>query len=166
LTSLKAFVIFYWLCTMTLVYTDLQYNLPGLNSGGGSSNSVSDWSNGGLVQIKKEPVSSSGGSSTPCLQVAEVTTSIRPQQQNVVNPASVVAAPPSMAAIVKLEAAPCSTSPCNGGVNSTSANGGPKSMQHLSTNSSGKWDFLCELYKKLISIILLQCHAYVQKSFL
>ncbi|XP_033607373.1 protein winged eye isoform X3 [Cryptotermes secundus] len=104
---------------------------------GGSSNSVSDWPNGGLLQIKKEPVSSSGGSSTPCLQVAEVTTSIRPQQQNVVSTASGISAQPPMAAIVKLEAAPCSTSPCNGGVNSTSANGGvPKSMQHLSTSSS------------------------------
>lgn len=128
------------LCLMTLANTGLHYNLLGLNSGG-SSNSVSDWPNGGLLQIKKEPVSSSGGSSTPCLQVAEVTTSIRPQQQNVVSTASGVAAQPPMAAIVKLEAAPCSTSPCNGGVNSTSANGGgPKSMQHLSTNSSGKWN--------------------------
>jgi hypothetical protein len=135
------------LCTMTLTYTGLHRHLLGLNSGGGSSNSVSDWPNGCLVQIKKEPVSSSGGSSTPCLQVAEVTTSIRPQQQNVVSSASAVAAPHTMATIVKLEAAPCSTSPCNGGVNSTSANGGPKSMQHLSTNSNGKWDFVCELCK-------------------
>jgi hypothetical protein len=94
------------------------------------------------VQIKKEPVSSSGGNSTPCLQVAEVTTSIRPQQQqqqqNAVSTLSNVVAPPSMAAIVKLEASPCPTSPCNGGVNSATANGGSKSMQHPSINSSGK----------------------------
>jgi len=105
---------------------------------GGSGSSVSEWPNGGLVQIKKEPVSGSGGSSTPCLQVAEVTTSIRPQQQNVLGSGPNVPASSPMAAIVKLEAAPCSTSPCNGGVNSTSANGGPKSMQHPSINSSGK----------------------------
>jgi hypothetical protein len=106
---------------------------------GGSGNSVSEWPNGGLVQIKKEPVSSSGGSSTPCLQVAEVTTSIRPQQQqNVVSTVSSVVAPPPMTAVVKVETAPCPTSPCNGGVNSTAANGGPKSMQHPSINSSGK----------------------------
>ena len=113
-----------------------------LNAGGNGS-SVSEWPNGGLVQIKKEPVSSSGGSSTPCLQVAEVTTSIRPQQQqqqHVVSTLSSVVAPPSMAAIVKLEAAPCPTSPCNGGVNSAPANGGSKSMQHPSINSSGKLD--------------------------
>jgi hypothetical protein len=90
------------------------------------------------VQIKKEPVSSSGGSTTPCLQVAEVTTSIRPPPQSVVGSVGNVPAASPMAAIVKLEAAPCSTSPCNGGVNSTSANGGPKSMQHPSVNSSGK----------------------------
>jgi hypothetical protein len=110
-----------------------------LNAGGNGS-SVSEWPNGGLVQIKKEPVSSSGGSSTPCLQVAEVTTSIRPQQQqqNAVSTLSNVVAPPSMAAIVKLEASPCPTSPCNGGVNSATANGGSKSMQHPSINSSGK----------------------------
>jgi len=116
------------------------FELP-LNAGGGG-NSVSEWPNGGLVQIKKEPVSSSGGSSTPCLQVAEVTTSIRPQlqqhQQNAVSALSHVVAHPSMAAIVKLEAAPCTTSPCNGGVNSAPANGGSKSMQHPSINSSGK----------------------------
>lgn len=111
-----------------------------LNSGGNGS-SVSEWPNGGLVQIKKEPVSSSGGSSTPCLQVAEVTTSIRPlqqQQQNAVCTLSNVVAPPSMAAVVKLEAAPFPTSPCNGGVSSAPANGGSKSMQHPSINSSGK----------------------------
>ena len=93
------------------------------------------------MQIKKEPVSSSGGSSTPCLQVAEVTTSIRPQQQqqqNAVSTVSHVVAPPPMAAVVKLEAAPCSTSPCNGGVSSATANGGSKSMHHPSINSSGK----------------------------
>lgn len=108
---------------------------------GGSGSSVSEWPNGGLVQIKKEPVSSSGGSSTPCLQVAEVTTSIRPQQQqqqNAVSTLSNVVGPPTMAAVVKLEAAPCPASPCNGGVNSAPANGGSKSMQHPSINSSGK----------------------------
>lgn len=89
------------------------------------------------MQIKKEPVSSSGGSSTPCLQVAEVTTSVRPQQ-HIVSAVSSVVAPPPMAAVVKLEATPCPASPCNGGVNSTSANGGPKSMQHPTINSSGK----------------------------
>jgi len=120
------------------------FKLP-LNAGG-SGNSVSEWPNGGLVQIKKEPVSSSGGSSTPCLQVAEVTTSIRPQQQNALSALSNVLAHPSMAAVVKLEAAPCSTSPCNGGVNSAPANGGSKSMQHPSINSSGK---LNPLYSQL-----------------
>jgi hypothetical protein len=107
---------------------------------GGNGGSVVEWPNGGLVQIKKEPVSSSGGSSTPCLQVAEVTTSIRPQhqQQNAISTLSNIVAPSSMAAIVKLEASPCPTSPCNGGVNSATANGGSKSMQHPSINSSGK----------------------------
>jgi hypothetical protein len=142
-------------CTCNVLFDAIRLwltlKLP-LNAGG-NGNSVSDWPNGGLVQIKKEPVSSSGGSSTPCLQVAEVTTSIRPQQQqqhhNTVSTVSNVLAPPHFAAVVKLEAAPCPTSPCNGGVNSASANGGSKSMQHPSVNSSGKlnphWRFMKEM---------------------
>jgi len=124
------------------------FKLP-LNAGG-SGNSVSEWPNGGLVQIKKEPVSSSGGSSTPCLQVAEVTTSIRPQQQqqNAISALSHVVGPHTMAAVVKLEAVPCSTSPCNGGVNSAPANGGSKSMQHPSINSSGELNPLHSQFMK------------------
>jgi len=132
-------------CTHNVMFDTIRlgFTLKFPLNAGGNGSSVSEWPNGGLVQIKKEPVSSSGGSSTPCLQVAEVTTSIRPQhqhqqQQNAVSTLSSVVAPPSMAAIVKLEAAPCPTSPCNGGVNSATANGGSKSMQHPSINSSGE----------------------------
>lgn len=131
---------------MTLATTGLHCNLLGLGAGGGC-NSVSEWPNGGLVQIKKEPINNSGGSTTPCLQVAEVTTSIRHPQQNVVSSVPNMATGSPMAAIVKLEATPCSTSPCNGGVNSTSANGGPKSMQHPSVNSSGKWNLVIYVKK-------------------
>lgn len=132
---------YYSCCTrndISLFYASRHWftlQLP-LNAGG-NVNSVSEWPNGGVVHIKKEPVSSSGGSSTPCLQVAEVTTSVRPQQ-HIVSAVSSVGAPPPMSAVVKLEATPCPASPCNGGVNSTSANGGPKSMQHPTINSSGK----------------------------
>jgi hypothetical protein len=129
---------------MALGTTGLHYNLLGL-SAGGNGNSVSEWPNGGVLHIKKEPVCSSGGSSTPCLQVAEVTTSIR-CQQNVVGSVPSVATASPMAAVVKLEAGPYSTSPCNGGVNSTSANGGSKSMQHPSVNSSGKCN--CVIHAK------------------